>query len=309
MRGFRGWTSGTLTMAINRRSASIKELIVVTPDPTFAPLDPAWYEAIKKRVSRRTFDGSAVLSAQLAGLESFPTTMAEAPGARLVFVESAPADLFKGIVGGYGSVRGAPSAAVFVADDCGEVSAGYLGEAFILHATTLDLDTCWLAGTFDRNVAGRVVGELTPTERVVAVTPVGHAVAQKSTVERLMGTVVQSRSRRAVEEIAPTLATEDWPAWAVVAVEAARRAPSGANRQPWRFRIEDGTLVLFGAEDAYWTAGLDHGIAMLHGQLGSEHAGVTGSWERLDPPDVARWVPTGASQVALLRPASPQTRV
>jgi nitroreductase len=279
----------------------------VTSGPTPAPLDPAWYEAIKRRVSRRDFDGTELLTAHFAGLESFPDAMPQAPGARLVLLRSAPPELFKGIVGSYGSVRHAPSAAAFVAAQDADTSAGYLGEAFVLQATMLDLNTCWLAGSFDRSVAARVFGELASGERVVAVTPVGHAVPTKTTVERFMGAVVQSGSRRRVDEIAPTLATEDWPGWAVVAVEAARRAPSGANRQPWRFRMDDGALVLYSVKDTYRTAALDLGIAMVHAQLGAEHAGAPGRWERLDAPDVARWVPAGG--MTPCRPARSRSRV
>jgi hypothetical protein len=77
----------------------------------------------------------------------------------------------------------------------------------------------------------------------------------------------------------------------VAAVEAARVAPSGANKQPWRFRLEGGTLVMGRAEKIYWTAPIDFGIAMLHVELGAEHAGVRGAWEHLAEPDVARFVP------------------
>jgi hypothetical protein len=76
-------------------------------------------------------------------------------------------------------------------------------------------------------------------------------------------------------------------------VEAARVAPSGANRQPWRFRLQDGALVMSCAEKTYWTAPLDYGIAMLHVELGAAHEGVHGVWDHLSEPDVARFVPTG----------------
>ena len=75
------------------------------------------------------------------------------------------------------------------------------------------------------------------------------------------------------------------------AVEAARLAPSGANRQPWRFRLEERGLALPMAPGAYWTAPIDCGIAMLHAELGALHEGVRGDWVRLAAPDVARFEP------------------
>ncbi len=149
---------------------------------------------------------------------------------------------------------------------------------------------------FDRETV-EPLASLQPGEQVVAVTPVGHPVERKQIMERMMSAAVRSAARRQVEEIAPGLKRgfgpdhEAWPDWAVTAVEAARLAPSGANRQPWRFRLRDGSLVMGRAEKVYWTAPIDFGIAMLHVELGAGHEGVRGAWDRLPDPDVARFVP------------------
>ncbi|MCX6363413.1 MAG: hypothetical protein NTW58_04450, partial [Actinobacteria bacterium] len=143
-------------------------------------------------------------------------------------------------------------------------------------------------------------------EHLVAVSPVGHPVERKQFVERMMSKAVRSAARRQVEEIAPDLTRglgqagaggpmgAAWPDWAVAAVEAARVAPSGANKQPWRFRLEGGSLVMGRAGQTYWTAPIDFGIAMLHVELGAAHEGVHGAWEHLTEPDVARFVPYDA---------------
>jgi hypothetical protein len=67
------------------------------------------------------------------------------------------------------------------------------------------------------------------------------------------------------------------------------------NRQPWRFRTEDGALVVgFAGADvtkARTSKRLDVGIAMLHAELGALSEGVSGRWEVLAGEDVARYVP------------------
>jgi hypothetical protein len=128
---------------------------------------------------------------------------------------------------------------------------------------------------------------------VVSITPVGYALERPPIGERLMRSAVRATSRRPAAELAPGIG-DGWPAWAVAAVEAARRAPSGANKQPWRFRLEGGSLAMGRAEKLYRTAPIDFGIAMLHVELGAAHAGVTGRWELLDGPDVARFSPQTA---------------
>jgi nitroreductase len=259
-------------------------------------LDPAWFEAIALRRSRRRYATRTVPGAAIAALRGLCERFRLAPGARVTLVEGG-GDVFTGLGerlgGAYGRVEGAPWTAAFIAPEGAEVEAGYVGEAFVLETTRLGLGTCWVAGMFDKDAAARLA-DLAPGERVMAVTPVGYALERKALVERMMSAAVRSAARRQVEDIAPGLTRSGsaaWPAWAVSAVEAARQAPSGANRQPWRFRLDGGGLVLATAADAYWTAPIDCGIAMLHAELGALHEGARGDWVRLDSPDVARFEP------------------
>ena len=271
-------------------------------DPTSAlTLDPAWYDAIGVRRSRRRYSDRKVAKAALNALQTFCREFRLAPGARVALVEDHSV-LYAGLLdrggGGYGRVEGAPWMAAFIGPEGSEIEVGYVGEAFVLEATRLGLGTCWVAGMFDREAAQRRFA-LEPGERVIAVTPVGHPLERKQFVERMMSAAVRSAARRQIEGIAPGLSRglapghAPSPDWAVTAVEAARLAPSGANRQPWRFRLERNALVMAAAEKVYWTAPIDYGIAMLHVELGAARAGVRGVWEHLPDPDVARFVPSG----------------
>jgi len=283
--------------------AALAELGLAAGDPAASDpleLDPAWYDAIAVRRSRRRYVDRRVAAAALEALNAFTERFRLAPGARAQLVEGG-GDVFTGLLdrfgGAYGRVDGAPWTAAFIGPKGSEMQVGYVGEAFILEATRLGLGTCWVAGMFDRATAASLV-KLHRGEHVIAVTPVGHPVEHKQVVERMMSKAVRSAARRQVEDIAPLLARTSglgrpaWPAWAVTAVEAARLAPSGANRQPWRFSLEHDTLVMGHADRTYWTAPIDLGIAMLHIELGAAHEGVRGAWERLEEPLVARFVPT-----------------
>ena len=101
---------------------------------------------------------------------------------------------------------------------------------------------------------------------------------------------MRPRLRLDLARIAPGV--ESWPDWAQRAAEAVRLAPSGQNRQPWRLRMEGEALVLScTTQHPYWTARIDCGIAALHAELGALRAGVTGTWQRLSAPQVARFTP------------------
>lgn len=257
----------------------------------------AWYRAIASRRSRRRFDGQACTPAQLESVAAICAGFRPYPDARVEFVHEPGADVFRGIVGSYGKVAGAPHLLVVIASRDSEHAqqhAGFIGEAAILEATSAGLDTCWVGGFFKSQSVCDLV-DLQPGEKVVAVSPLGHAEGTESASEHLMQRMAHSHSRKPLDLIAPTLDGE-WPRWARTAVGAARLAPSAMNRQPWRFRMKDGALMIArnsGAETPKVTKALDCGIAMLHAQLGAASAGVIGGWEDLGTGlDVARFTPT-----------------
>ncbi|MDA3936805.1 MAG: nitroreductase [Actinomycetota bacterium] len=254
-----------------------------------------WLAALAVRRSRRRFDGTAVSPEDLQVLRECIERFRPTHSARIVLLDDAPSDLFRGLVGSYGRIEGASSAMVFIgrqdAQDVQE-ALGYLGEGLVLEATRLGLTTCWVGGLFKPGVAREAV-ELEPGESVYAVTPVGHAASTVPSSERMIYGAGKPKSRKSLEDIAPGFS--EWPSWARSTMRAAQVAPSAMHRQPWRFRMEDGTLVVGydGAGSPKVSKRLDCGIAMLHVELAAQAEGVTGTWHTaLENPDVARFVPT-----------------
>jgi len=259
--------------------------------PTFEAA--RWHAAIADRRSRRMFDGTPVDPQAAEVLAETAAEFRPYPDARVVYVADPPTNLFFGIAGSYGRVTGAPAALVFVQDgrsSTAEEHCGYTGEGLVLEARALGLDTCWIAGTFSAGVARSLV-DLGPGEVVRGVSPVGHGTAEAPFSERLIYGAGGPKKRRPLDVIAP--GHETWPAWAVEGVKAAQVAPSAVNRQPWRFRYENGavTISASGLDAPKYRPRLDCGIAMLHFELGARAAGSDGAWVPLAAPDVARWEP------------------
>jgi hypothetical protein len=127
-------------------------------------------------------------------------------------------------------------------------------------------------------------------EKVLSITPVGYAPPEKTREEKIMSGAVRSRRRKPLTSLVKGSIHAQWMA---KAFEAARLAPSAQNRQPWRFRIEEDTVIL-ATDRSFSTSSiskrLDCGIAMLHFELGALAGGVSGKWEILPSPDVARFV-------------------
>jgi len=263
----------------------------VTAHPAFEA--DRWYAAILERRSRRAFDGVRPTEEKLDAIEAAAARFRPFADAHAVLVRDVPDTFFTGLVGSYGKVTGARSALVFVADGSsptGSEHCGYTGEGLVLETHALGLTTCWIGGSFSRSAVTGTM-DLGPDEVVRAISPVGTALERPSSTERLLFGAARPKRRRPADEIAP--GWETWPRWAVAGIDAARIAPSAMNRQPWRFRMEDGAVVIAAVAPPtpMGFSRLDCGIAMLHFELGARAEGCDGVWEALAGRDVARWVP------------------
>ena len=200
-----------------------------------------WHPAIEKRRSRRHFDSNLPIApAALAALDKVCNQFAPFPHARSRLVTESAESVFKGIIGSYGKVKDAPAFIAFIGnmdDPFAQEEVGYTGEGIILEATALGLNTCWVAGFFRPEIVASLL-EVSDRERVLAVTPVGYAQQSESWEEKLMTRFGRSHNRLPLAKLARGLPREKWPDWVNICLEAARLAPSAANRQPWGFRYK-----------------------------------------------------------------------
>jgi len=252
-----------------------------------------WYKAIFVRKSRRSFLSDNIPHDSLIQLEKVCTELNSIIlGARAVVVNQNPQEVFKGIVGSYGSITGAPAYVAFIGDMNDpnvQEKTGYLGEGVILEATVLDLATCWVGGFFKPEAVAEQI-KIDNNEKILSVTPIGYVKQEYSFQEKLMSGMVSSKKRKDLNNLLLKQPSQNLKDWQKTALEAARLAPSAINRQPWRFSVGDEEIKV-SLDTSKDTKGLskrlDCGIAMLHLELGAMYAGIEGSWEYLKDPDVA----------------------
>ncbi len=258
-----------------------------------------WFQAIRTRRSRRRFNDIMVPPASLARLGKVCTEFRPFPHARAVLVTESPGRLFKGVIGPYGKIKGAPAFIAFVGNmDSPNVQeeVGYTGEGIILEAESLHLSTCWVGGFFRQEVASSFI-EMSEKERVIAVTPVGYTAKYQSLEERLMTGFGWTHRRKPLTTMVTGLKEADWPEWVRAALEAARLAPSAINRQPWTFHVEPDSLTVSVSRPGIEfnvAKRLDCGIAMLHIEVTALNHHIHGKWEFLEAPHVARFVMPGS---------------
>ena len=254
-----------------------------------------WYPVIEKRRSRRHFDESRPIESDtLSALDTVCKRFMPFPNARSCLVTESVKGVFRGIVGSYGKIKGAPAFVAFIGNtDSASVQeeAGYTGEGVILEATALGLNTCWVAGFFKPESVASLV-EIKSNERVLAVTPVGYARRSESLEEKLMTGFGHTHRRLPVSRLVSRLGRDNLPEWAKASIQAARLAPSAVNRQPWGFDVEGGSIIVYvrtGGPEFGVSKRLDCGIAMLHFEVAALSCGVRGEWQFLKAPQVARF--------------------
>lgn len=198
-------------------------------------------------------------------------------------------DEVRGILGDYGKVIVGPHYIVLSTREAKNylLDGGYRFEQMILEATRRNLGTCWVGGWF-REATLRTALGLAPDRRIIALTPVGLARQKRRLLTRVVGRVVQSKKRKPISElfsweaVGQPLPDEVQRAHTQL-LEAARWAPSWANKQPWRFVLTPREILLYKQsrqikEDKDYTL-VDCGIVMAHLHLAARAMGREGSWD------------------------------
>ena len=177
---------------------------------------------------------------------------------------------------------------------------GYIMEKIILHATDLELATCWVGGTLKRSRFAAQIS-VRDDEVVPAITPVGYAARSRSNVDRLARWVARSKNRLPWEKIFfegeynHSLSRERADQYERP-LEMIRIAPSASNRQPWRIIKEKDAhtyhFCLIRKRSWYsrfisWPdfPRIDIGIAICHFDLTVKELGIRGNWQ-LDFPKI-----------------------
>ena len=253
----------------------------------------AWHQAIFERRSRRQFTAEPISKDIINSLNGFSSELnGSFDGVKIILIMEKAEEIFRGAVGSYGKIKGAPAYAAFIGDNRDinvQEKIGYAGESLILEATTLGLSTCWVGGFFRPEIVARQINIL-DSESVLAVSPLGYVKEKYSFEEKMMSKMVASHKRKDINELCDGLPQEKWPGWVEAALEAARLAPSAVNRQPWRFTV-DKNAIKVSVDNLKHSHNiskrLDCGISMLHLEVGAFSKGVAGEWEYLTDPEVA----------------------
>ena len=260
---------------------------------------------IQSRFSCRTYQDRSIDAKSQASLTKYIAENTTGPfgnKARFTVIIATETDrkALKGL-GTYGFIKNTPGFIIGAIQniDYGLEDFGYLMEKIILHATDLNLGTCWLGGTFTKSTFAQKMS-LQDNEIIPAVSAVGYISGAPRKIYEVIRQVAHSDRRYPWinlffdTEFGIPLTRENAGNYST-ALEMVRLGPSASNQQPWRI-IKDGKIFHFylqrkqGYRDnkylkilrAVDLQRIDLGIAMCHFELTVSAFKMIGNWKILE---------------------------
>lgn len=211
-----------------------------------------WESAINIRRSARSYEMREVEEALMSRLQNFIDNM-EVPFEHNVKTRMFKANTDKKL---YTVFASPPDGMAFMAntDVCSISAVGFVGEVQILYATSLGLATCWYGhytlaelehvmphlgqyASLQNPKWGYGKGEV-EGERAVCITPLGYWKTEGMRLfDRMQQSLISYKRKPVSTFLEGDITEESLPPELLYALDLARKAPSAANSQHWRFTV------------------------------------------------------------------------
>lgn len=228
-------------------------------------------EAMQVRTSRRKYCTTPIDPATVAKLQT-NLDACNAEGNVDMRLVLGNGDAWNGLRNSYGMFNGVTNyvGLIYRQDDPSALERlGYYGEKWLLQATALGLGTCWVGGSFKRELCPFTLAE---GEMIACTIAVGNVQEKPSGKERLIRRLAHRRTKTIAEMSRVSGAALPWFEDGMRAVQL---APSAINKQPVLFAAENGVVTASVEDPTNVGTALDFGIAKLHFELGAGG----GQWE------------------------------
>lgn len=205
----------------------------------------------------------------------------------------------KGIkLGTYGFIKN-PSAYLVGITDHNKHSLldfAYTFQKLVLYLTDLDIGTCWMGGTFNRNSFEQEIS-LGEGEFIPCITPIGYLNNKQRVFDKAVRLAVRADHKKTWDklfynETFEVPLTKENAGLLAIPIEMIRLGPSASNKQPWRLVLSHDRKVChffiehtpnYSAKLGYDMQILDMGIAMCQFDLASKELNIKGQWILEDP--------------------------
>ena len=234
-------------------------------------------EAIRARHSVRQYLNKPLKPDELAALRAEMAACNQESGLHIQLIVNEP-KAFQGSMARYGKFSGVNNYFALIGKAGPELQekCGYWGERLVLFAQMMELNTCWVALTFNKVKFAYTLDE---GEKLAAVIALGRGATQgvphnSRAMEEVAAVIALGRgdtqgvshNSRAIEEV--TGVAGSMPDWFKAGMEAVLLAPTAMNQQKFTFTLRSDGKVLAQPGRALY-AKMDLGIAKYHFEIGA----------------------------------------
>lgn len=262
-------------------------------------------ETIKKRKSIRTYDKGPISAEDYEKINQYLKVEENLVGPlgrqikfEVVQVSKNVSD--KGIkLGTYGFIKNPKGYIIGIVENNNEalVEFGYVFEKFILFLTELNIGTCWLGGTFNRNSFEKQIN-MRDNEIIPCITPIGYIQDKQTVFDKTLRFMIKADNKKPWGDLFynsnfDKKLIEDEADKFKTPIEMVRIGPSASNKQPWRIVLSDDKNVCHfylertpnysGNKLGFDMQSIDIGIAMCHFELACKELDMRGNWKIESP--------------------------
>ena len=261
-------------------------------------------DTMRKRQSIRTYDTKNILESDFIKIkdyikkdENFKGPFGYQGRVELVQVTNYVTD--KGIkLGTYGFIKNQKGYLVGLAENNKDslLDFAYCFQKLVLYLTDLELGTCWMGGTFNRNSFEQEIS-IEKGEFIPSITPFGYPNEKQRVFDKVARMVVKADNKKAWDKLFyDTDFTSPLPKEKAgqleIPIEMVRLGPSASNKQPWRLVLSEDRKVVhfyiehtpnYSAKLGYCMQLLDIGIAMCQFDIGCQELRIDGEWFKEEP--------------------------
>jgi hypothetical protein len=247
-------------------------------------------EIIRIRKSCRTYSSTPIDKTIRDDIQQFITGVST-ENFRFILIDKENNSETGEKLGTYGVIKGATT---FVAGIMNKEYKtiehfGFAFEKIVLFLTDMNLGTCWLGASFNRNNFSNRL-HISKSEILPIISPVGHPGTGFNLHSTLVKLIARPDKRQPGDKIffsenfdtplsLNTADSYDKP------LEMVRLGPSAGNMQPWRILKRGNYFHFYLKRNSFYTNRLEYdiqrndiGIAMCHFELTAKECGLNGEW-------------------------------
>lgn len=236
-----------------------------------------WFDAIFQRTSIRTYLNTPIKKEHQEEIKSLITWVNKQSGLDIQWIDNCEY-LFKGFRASYGLITGVHTCIAIVGNKNitnYKTKAGYYGEMLVLEATLRGLGTCWIGGTYKKEVCKTYV-RMKEEDELLCVIAIGETSETQTYKDKIIAKI--NRYRKRMNKLVKRIDVKVAPNWFTQGMKAVEKSPSALNKLPVVYSYENGVVIAEKTSNKLGLEDIDLGISMLHFELGANYEEKYGEW-------------------------------